>query len=103
RHLNEPALAPLEEAPGLPDRIDHVGHLERLREEVLMDELVMTREKYAEVRMGVVPADDVQIGMKPVAPAADLLPRVVGVGEAGLRVLIMLGLERLGHQHEGRA
>ena len=93
--------ATLEEAAGLADRIDDVGHLQRLREEVLVDEQVVAREEDPEVGVRVVPAHDVEVGMETVALAADLLPGVVGVREARLRVFIMFRLERArDHHHE---
>ena len=94
------AVAPLEEAAGLVDRVDDVGHLERLGEEMLVDEQVVVRKEDPEAGMGVIPADDVEIGKQPVALAGDLFPRVVGVGEAGLGVGVVLGLERLGDPDE---
>ena len=60
-----------------------------------MDEQVVARQEDAEVGVGVIPADDVEVGVEPVALAGDLLPRVVRVGEARLGVLVVLGLERL--------
>ena len=41
-----------------------------------------------------------RLGVEPVALAGDLFPRVVRVGEAGLGVGVMLGLERLGDPDE---
>ena len=59
--LRQAAVAPLEEAARLVDRVDHVGHLERLGEEMLVDEQVVVREEDPEAGMGVIPADDVAI------------------------------------------
>ena len=50
--------------------------------------------------MGVIPAHDVEIGEEAVALSGNLFPRVVGVGEARLRILEMLGLTRLSHPDE---
>ena len=61
------------------------------------------REEDPEAGMGVVPAHDVVFGIEPVALAGDLLPGIVGVGEAGLGVGVVLGLERLGDPDEGLA
>ena len=60
--LRHAAVAPLKEAARLVDRIDHVGHLERLREEILVDEQVMMRQENPEAGMGMIPAHDVEIG-----------------------------------------
>ena len=65
-----------------------------------MDEQIVVREKDPETGMGVIPAHDVVLGKPPVALAGDLFPRVVGVGEAGLGVGVVLGLERLGDPDE---
>ena len=62
---------------------------------MLMDENVVVRKKDAEAGMRVVPADDVEIGEKPVALAGDLFPGIVCVGKARLGVGVVLGLERL--------
>ena len=70
---------------------------------MLMDEQVVMRKEDAEAGMGVIPAHDVEIGKAPVALAGDLFPRIVGVGEAGLGVGVVLGLERLGDPDEGVA
>ena len=99
-HLRHAAVAPLEKTARLVDRVDHVGHLERLGEEILVDEQVVVRQEDPETGMGVIPAHDVEIGIPPVALAGDLFPRVVGVGEAGLGVGVVLGLERLGDPDE---
>ena len=98
--LRQTAVAPLEEAARLVDRVDHVGHLERLGEEMLVDEQVVVRQEDPEAGMGVIPADDVAIGELPVALAGDLFPGIVGVREAGLGVGVVLGLERLGDPDE---
>src|SRR5208337_2813641 len=94
-HLREILVSPLEEAAGLLNGIDDVSHLQSLREEMLMDEKVVVRKKDAEAGMRVVPADDVQIGKKPVALAGDLFPGIVGVGKARRGVGVVLGFERL--------
>ena len=65
-----------------------------------MDEQVVVRQKDAEAGMGMVPAHDVEVGKEPVALAGDFFPRVVRVGEAGLGVGVVLGLERLGDPDE---
>ena len=92
--LVDPAVPPPEEPPGLADRVDHVGDLERLGEEVPVDEQVVARQEDAEIGVGVIPADDVEVGVQLVALAGDLLPRVVRISEAGLGVLVVLGLQR---------
>ena len=65
-----------------------------------MDEQVVVREEDPEAGVRVVPADDVAIGVEPVALAGDLLPGVVGIREARLGIGVVLGLERLGDPDE---
>ncbi len=67
---------------------------------MLVDEQVVVRQKDPEAGMGVIPAHDVVIGKLPVALARDFFPRIVGVGEAGLGIGVVLGLERLGDPDE---
>src|SRR5262249_46645369 len=68
------AVMPLKEPPSLIDRVDHVGNLERLCKEIVMDKQVMVREKDAKAGMGMVPADDVKLGKSPVALTGDFFP-----------------------------
>ena len=60
-----------------------------------MDEQIVVREKDTEIGVRVIPAHDVVLREPLVALAGDFFPRVVRVGEAGLGVGVMLGLERL--------
>ena len=94
--LRHAAVTPLKETTRLVDRVDHISHLERLREEMLVNEQVMVRQENPEAGMGVIPPHDVEIGKLLVALARDFFPRIVGVGEAGLGVGVVLGLERVG-------
>ena len=47
-----------------------------------------------------IPADDVEVGVRVVSLAGDFFPRVMSVGEARLAVLVVLGFERLGDPNE---
>ena len=60
--LCHPAVAPLKKTTRLVDRVDHISHLERLREEVLVNEQVVVRQEDPEAGVGVIPAHDVEIG-----------------------------------------
>ena len=59
------AVAPLKETSSLANRIDDVGHLERLGEEMAMNEQVVAREEDPKIGVGVIPAHDVEFGGEP--------------------------------------
>jgi hypothetical protein len=54
-------VAPLKETARLVDRVDYISHLERLREEVLVNEQVMVRQEDPEAGVGVIPPHDVVV------------------------------------------
>ena len=60
--LREIPVSPLEETASLLYGIDNVSHLQRLCEEMLVNEKIVVRKKNTETRVRVVPADDVEIG-----------------------------------------
>ena len=50
-----------------------------------------------------IPADDVKLGMRPIALASDVFPRIMRISKARLCVFIMLRFERPGNPNERRA
>src|SRR5262249_43055244 len=70
------------------------------REKVTMDELVVAREEDAEIRVRVIPADDVEVGVEAIALSSDLLPGIMSISKTCLGVLVVLGLQRPRDQYE---
>ncbi len=89
-------VLPDEDALDLTDRVDHVRDVARLREEMLMDEPVAIRQEDPEVRVRMIPADDLERGVLRVHLGVDLRPGLVGERHLGELFLGPLAADRFG-------